>query len=103
MGELTWVELTRAPSLPDELTVDGVRWARSGAVGEAVLSGEQSLTRESRTSSYPDGTKAKASGRSFVGGRLEWALDGLKPGRELLLVKRVDALRGEAKTWLEVG
>src|SRR5204863_317457 len=55
-----------------------------------------------QTFKYPDKTQTTARGRAHVGGLSRWKMKNLKPGKEVIIAKRIDFVRGDIVARIEV-
>ena len=51
---------------------------------------------------YPDKTQTTARGRAHVGGLSRWKIKNLRPGKEVIIAKRIDFVRGDIVTRMEI-
>ena len=110
-GDLEAVE-TRGLDLPPLLEV-GERWLKKVDeidVGDPRSEEEHTFRIEDSQDSwsmhhdfaYPDGVRVADRGRGYVGGSARFVVRNLTPGLDLLLLQRLDSLRGEGVVEVEV-
>src|SRR5262249_696596 len=91
--------------LPTEIEVDGRTWVQVDRIdvmdkdseekhGLAILEAKDAY-RSRQKLKYPDGTVIEDVGRAHVGGYAQYKVLGLKPGKELLIVRRMDYVYGD--------
>lgn len=110
--ELTWEQLRESSTLPEKIYMDGKNYllVDSIDVGERKsetshnfqIVGAKQDWKANQSFSYPDGVKATARGRSHVGGTSQWEIQNLKPGAEVVIAKRIDFVRGDIVTRIEI-
>ena len=75
---------------------------KSEASHDFQIVGAKQDWKANQTFSYPDGVKATARGRSHVGGTSQWNIQNLAPGRDVVIAKRIDFVRGDIVTRIEI-
>jgi hypothetical protein len=103
--QVSWDQLTKLSFTgdpPSQIVIDGVPF---NLVDQIVLTNRQSeeahqfaikdVRPESQGTqnnefSYPDGTRVQARGRWHLGGRAEWVVKGVKPAKDIVVMKRID-------------
>jgi hypothetical protein len=110
--ELGWDELEQSSELPEKIFVDG----RNYTLVDRIEMGNRSSELEHRfgiagakedwttnqSFSYPDGKKVSARGKAHVGGTSFWEIKNLQPGKDVVLAKRIDFVRGDIVTRIEI-
>ncbi len=91
--------------LPQELTIDGKVWVQVDKIDimdkdseekhALAINDAKDSYRSRQKLKYPDGTVLEDVGRAHVGGYAQYNLSGLKPGKELLIVRRMDYVYGD--------
>lgn len=113
---LTWDQLKESSQLPPRIfmEVDGV--AKNYELIDQIAVGERGSELEhafaiegakqdwstNQSFSYPDGVKTTARGKAHVGGLSKWNIKNLTPGKDLVVAKRIDFVRGDIVTRMEV-
>lgn len=103
---LSWEQLRlRSSDFPASLEVEGLSLRLISVLQPAdddsirlhqlVVEGEKDSWRSRQSFAYPDQQEVVDAGVSFVGGQLRFRVEGLSPGKDLVLIKRYDALYGE--------
>ncbi|MBL4846156.1 MAG: hypothetical protein JKY65_11565 [Planctomycetes bacterium] len=110
--ELTWEELKQSSVLPDKIYMDGKNYSlvdridvgerKSESAHKFQIVGAKQDWKANQSFTYPDGVKASARGRSHVGGSSQWEIQNLVEGREVVIAKRIDFVRGDIKTRIEI-
>lgn len=102
----SWKEVAGwSREFPETLNVEGLRLRRvdvlevvddaSVRAHRFVIEGHKDTWRSRQSFSYPDRVEVSDAGVAFVGGQARFRVNGLAPGRDLILIKRYDALFGE--------
>lgn len=110
--ELSWDQLKESSTLPDRIFMDGKNFklvdevkmgdrSSEDAHGFAIEGAKQDWTTN-QSFSYPDGVKATARGRAHVGGVSKWKIANLTPGKDVVIAKRIDFVRGDIVTRIEI-
>jgi hypothetical protein len=109
---LTWDELKESSVLPDKIYMDGKNYSlvdqialgdrKSESAHSFQISGAKQDWKANQSFSYPDGVKATARGRAHVGGSSQWAIQNLTPGQDVVIAKRIDFVRGDIVTRIEI-
>jgi hypothetical protein len=106
-GEQTsWREIvTRSQPFPEELNIDGSNFLRvdhiqlvnddSEKEHKFRIEGQKDMWKSRQTFTYPDKEPVSDSGVAYIGGEASWQTHNLKPGRDLIIIKRFDAILGE--------
>ncbi|MBI3725786.1 hypothetical protein HY251_17805 [bacterium] len=110
--QMSWQDLQKSSKLPKKIYMDGKCY---DLVDEVVLLDKKSeadhdfAIEEARqdwttnqTFKYPDKTSTTARGRAHVGGLSRWKIKNLKPAKELIIAKRIDFVRGDIVTRMEI-
>jgi hypothetical protein len=111
--ELSWEGLKEASELPQKVFMDGQNFSlideidmgdkKSQSDHDFEFGGTKAPpSRTSLAAKYPDGRQVKAGGVMHQGGFSQWKIKGLKPGRDLIIAKRIDFARGDIVTAIEV-
>lgn len=110
--ELTWDQLKESSQLPSRIFVDGKNYELVDqiAIGDRGSELEHSFAIEgakqdwstNQSFSYPDGVKTSSRGKAHVGGLSRWQIKNLAPGRDVILAKRIDFVRGDIVTRIEL-
>ena len=66
------------------------------------IEGAKQDWKANQSFAYPDGKKVKSRGRSHVGGTSKWTIQNLTPGKDVVIAKRIDFVRGGIVTRMEV-
>ena len=106
-GTIDWeaVKALAQQDLPTELDVEGQTWVRVDMIdvmdkdseekhGLAINDAKDSY-RSRQKLKYPDGTVIEDVGRAHVGGYTQFTVSGLKPGKPLAVVRRMDYVYGD--------
>ena len=105
-GELTsWKEIVlRSKEFPEEL-IDGSNFVRvdhlqlvndeSEKSHKFRIEGQKDMWKSRQTFTYPDKETVSDSGVAYIGGEAKWQVGNLKPGKDLIVIKRFDAILGE--------
>lgn len=98
--ELERIKGISTVELPDELIIGGVPWIRvdridmldehSEKVHEFTFGSTLDLYRRRDALKYPDGVKVQDLGRAHTGGFATFLVRRLRPGRPLLILRRMD-------------
>ncbi len=110
--ELTWDQLKERSELPKRIFMDGKNYdlVDQIAIGDrgseldhgfAIEGAKQDWTTN-QAFTYPDGVKVSARGKAHVGGLSKWMIKNLKPGKDVVIAKRIDFVRGEIMTRMEL-
>lgn len=110
--ELSWDQLKESSKLPEKIFMDGVNFTLvdSIKVGDRKdelahqfgIEGDKQNWTTNQSFSYPDGVKMTARGKAHVGGLSKWNVQNLKAGKDLIIAKRIDFVRGDIVTRIEV-
>jgi hypothetical protein len=103
--QVSWEQLTKLSFTgdpPSQIAVDGVVLSLIDQIQPTIRQSEESHQfvigevraesqgTQSNEFSYPDGTRVQARGRWHLGGHAEWVVRNVKPGKDLVLMKRID-------------
>jgi hypothetical protein len=106
-GEATsWKDIvTRSQPFPEELNIDGSNFTRvdhiqlvndeSEKAHKFRIEGQKDMWKSRQTFTYPDTQSVSDSGVAYIGGEAKWQTHNLKPGKDLVIIKRFDAILGE--------
>ena len=109
---LSWEELQQRSTLPPRIFLDGKNYE---LVDQIELGNRQSeldhgfaiegakedwVANQSLT--YPDGVKVSVKGRAHVGGTSRWTIKRLQAGKDVILAKRIDFVRGDLVARIEI-
>jgi hypothetical protein len=106
-GEATsWKDIVlRSQPFPEELNIDGSNFTRvdhlqlvnddSEKSHKFRIEGQKDMWKSRQTFTYPDKESVSDSGVAYIGGEAKWQTHNLKPGRDLIIIKRFDAILGE--------
>lgn len=110
--ELTWEQLKESSQLPPKIFMDGKNYELVDqiSIGDRTSELEHAFAIEgakqdwstNQTFTYPDGVKTAARGKAHVGGLSKWSIKNLAPGKDIVLAKRIDFVRGDIVTRIEV-
>lgn len=102
---MSWDQLTKlsfSGEPPSQIVIDGVPFtlvdqiaimnrqseeAHQFAIRDVSAQNQGTQTNEF---AYPDGTRVQARGRWHLGGHSEWVVKGVRPGKDLVIMKRID-------------
>src|SRR5216683_1361776 len=59
------------------------------------IEGQKDMWKSRQTFTYPDKESVSDSGVAYIGGEAKWQTHNLKPGKDLIIIKRFDAILGE--------
>src|SRR5216684_3680134 len=106
-GEATsWKDIvTRSQPFPEELNIDGSNFTRvdhlqlvnddSEKAHKFRIEGQKDMWKSRQTFTYPDKESVSDSGVAYIGGEAKWNVNNLKAGKDLIIIKRFDAILGE--------
>lgn len=106
-GTMDWeaVKVLAQQDLPPELDVDGQTWVRVDLIDVMDKESEEKHAlaindakdsyRSRQKLKYPDGTVIEDVGRAHVGGYTQFTVSGVKPGKPLAIVRRMDYVYGD--------
>lgn len=110
--QITWQDLQKSSKLPRKIfmenkvydLVDEIALAdkKSEAEHDFAIQDAKQEWATNQSFKYPDKTQTTARGRAHVGGAAKWKIKNLKPGKELLIAKRIDFVRGDIVTRMEI-
>jgi len=107
LGEqITWKDLiVRSQPFPEQMNIDGTNFVQvdhlqlvndeSEKAHTFVIEGQKDMWKSRQTFSYPDKTDVTDSGWAYIGGQAKWKVHNLKAGKDLVVIKRFDAILGE--------
>jgi len=106
-GEQTsWKDIVlRSKEFPDELNIDGSNFVRvdhlqlvndeSEKSHKFRIEGQKDMWKSRQTFTLSDKESVSDSGVAYIGGEAKWQVGNLKPGKDLIVIKRFDAILGE--------
>lgn len=106
-GTMDWeaVKAVAQQDLPAEMDVDGQTWVRVDMIDVMdkdseekhglVINDAKDSYRSRQKLKYPDGTVIEDVGRAHVGGYAQFNVSGLKPGKPLAVIRRMDYVYGD--------
>ncbi|MDC3378838.1 hypothetical protein OAX78_00965 [Planctomycetota bacterium] len=110
--EISWEDLKKSSKLPDKIYMDGKNFTlvdqialgdrKSEAAHSFAIEGAKQDWSTNQSFKYPDGVKATARGKAHVGGLSKWTIGNLAPGRDVVIAKRIDFVRGDIITRIEI-
>ncbi|MGE0711381.1 MAG: hypothetical protein AB7N76_30350 [Planctomycetota bacterium] len=110
--ELTWEQLKESSVLPPKIFMDGKNYTlvdsidlgdrKSETSHDFQINGAKQDWKANQSFTYPDGVKATAKGRAHVGGTSQWKILNLSAGKDVVIAKRIDFVRGDIKTAIEI-
>lgn len=102
---LSWEELEQRSTLPRRIFLNGQNYElvdqidvgnRQSELEHAfAIEGAKEDWVANQALTYPDGVKVSTKGRAHVGGTSRWTIKNLRPGKDVLLAKRIDFVRGD--------
>src|SRR5882762_4438123 len=94
-----------APTAKEEVNIDGSNFTRvdhlqlvnddSEKAHKFRIEGQKDMWKSRQTFTYPDKESVSDSGVAYIGGEAKWQTHNLKPGKDLIIIKRFDAILGE--------
>jgi hypothetical protein len=104
--KVSWKDIVvRSTDFPDELNIDGTNFTKvdhlklvndeSEKAHKFAIEGQKDMWKSRQTFSYPDKVDVSDSGIAYIGGQAKWTCHNLKPGKDLIIIKRFDAILGE--------
>jgi hypothetical protein len=104
--QVSWKDLvTRSKDFPEEMNIDGSNFVRvdhiqlvneeSEKAHKFVIEGQKDMWKSRQSFSYPDKEQVSDSGIAYIGGQAKFNILNLKPGKDLIVIKRFDAILGE--------
>jgi len=104
--QITWKDVVvRSREFPEELNIDGSNFVRvdhlqlvnddSEKAHKFRIEGQKDMWKSRQTFTYPDKESVSDSGIAYIGGEAKWQVHNLKPGKDLIVIKRFDAILGE--------
>jgi hypothetical protein len=97
---------------PQDITVDGVVYhlvdsldvvnAESEKAHGFQIGGAKDEWRSRQEFMFPDGVKVGDTGRAHVDGFAQFTINGLKPSKDVLVIRRIDYVLGGLKTEMQV-
>ncbi|MEZ0230744.1 MAG: hypothetical protein ACAI25_19140 [Planctomycetota bacterium] len=110
--QLTWADLQKSSTLPKKIHMDGKTYdlvdeialvdKKSEADHDFSIQDAKQDWTTNQTLKYPDKTTTTARGRAHVGGLSRWKVKNLRPGKEVIVAKRIDFARGDIVTRMEI-
>src|SRR5207237_1418095 len=102
----TWKDIViRSKDFPEELNIVGSNFVRvdhlqlvndeSEKAHKFRIEGQKDMWKSRQTFTYPDKEPVSDSGVAYIGGEAKWQVQNLKPGKDLIIIKRFDAILGE--------
>jgi len=103
--QVSWDQLTKLSFTgdpPSQIVIDGVPFnlvdqiqltSRVSEDGHQFAIKDvkaESQGTQNNEFSYPDGTRVQARGRWHLGGYAEWLIKGVKPAKDIVIMKRID-------------
>ena len=107
VGEkVTWKDITvYSKAFPQALNIDGSNFAlvdhiklvddESAKAHKFAISGQKDMWKSRQNFSYPDKTEVSDAGIAYIGGEAKFNVLNAKPGKDLIVIKRYDAILGE--------
>ncbi len=104
--QTTWKDIViRSKEFPEELNIDGSNFVRvdhlqlvndeSEKSHKFRIEGQKDMWKSRQTFTYPDKESVSDSGVAYIGGEAKWQVHNLKVGKDLIVIKRFDAILGE--------
>jgi hypothetical protein len=104
--QITWKDVVvRSREFPEELNIDGSNFVRvdhlqlvnddSEKAHKFRIEGQKDMWKSRQTFTYPDKESVSDSGVAYIGGEAKWQIHNLRPGKDLIVIKRFDAILGE--------
>src|SRR5438445_6726770 len=104
--QISWKDVViRSKDFPEELNIDGSNFVRvdhlqlvndeSEKAHKFRIEGQKDMWKSRQTFTYPDKESVSDSGIAYIGGEAKWLVQNLKPGKDLIIIKRFDAILGE--------
>ena len=97
---------------PEDITVDGVVYhlvdtldvvkPESEKAHNFQIGGAKDEWRSRQEFMYPDGVKVQDAGRAHVDGFAQYTIGKVKPGKDILVVRRMDYVQSDIKTEMQV-
>jgi hypothetical protein len=101
-----------AANMPETIDVDGKSWVlvdtidvmdkESEEAHQFSINDAKDSYRSRQKLKYPDGTVVEDVGRAHVGGYAQYTVKNLTPGKELLIVRRMDYVYGDYELEFQV-
>jgi hypothetical protein len=103
--QVSWDQLTKLSFTgdpPSQIVIDGVPFNLVDQIALTSRMSEdghqfaikdvkpESQGTQNNEFSYPDGTRVQARGRWHLGGYAEWVIKGVKPAKDIVIMKRID-------------
>jgi hypothetical protein len=107
VGEkVTWKDIVfYSKAFPSSLNIDGSNFAQvdhiklvddeSTKTHKFVIEGQKDMWKSRQNFSYPDKVEVSDAGVAYIGGQSKFNVLNLKPGKDLIVIKRYDAILGE--------
>lgn len=90
---------------PNALNIDGSNFTQvdhlklvdddSTKTHKFVIEGQKDMWKSRQSFSYPDKEVVSDAGIAYIGGQAKFNVQNLKPGKDLIIIKRYDAILGE--------
>jgi len=104
--KITWKDvIVYSKPFPQALNIDGSNFQlvdhiqlvddESLRTHRFAIEGQKDMWRSRQTFSYPDKTEVSDAGVAYIGGQSRFQVQNLKPGKDLIIIKRYDAIMGE--------
>lgn len=104
--QVAWKDIVvRSKDFPEEINIDGSNFARvdhiqlvndeSEKAHKFRIEGQKDMWKSRQTFTYPDKESVSDSGIAHIGGEAKWQVHNLKPGKDMIVIKRFDAILGE--------
>ncbi len=110
--ELSWEQLKERSELPAKIYMDGKNYVlvdeikigdRKDELSHSFnIEGDKQNWTTNQSFTYPDGVKVTARGKAHVGGTSLWQIQNLTPGKDVIVAKRIDFVRGDIVTRMEI-
>ena len=104
--QTTWKDIVvRSKDFPEKLNIDGSNFIlvdhlrlandESEKAHKFAIEGQKDMWKSRQTFSYPDKVDVADAGVAYVGGSAKWNILNCKAGKDIILIKRFDAILGE--------
>jgi hypothetical protein len=104
--QVSWKDIVvRSKDFPEDLNIDGSNFVRvdhlqlvneeSEKAHKFAIEGQKDMWKSRQTFTYPDKEQVSDSGVAHIGGQAKFNILNLKPGKDLIVIKRFDAILGE--------
>lgn len=110
LGEkVTWKDIVvYSKPFPAALNIDGSNFSQvdhiklvddeSTKSHKFAISGQKDMWKSRQSFSYPDKVEVSDAGVAYIGGEAKFTALNLKPGKDLIIIKRYDAILGEQQS-----